>query len=235
MSWLIHSTLGFVALRHARPFWSCHLACCCLWSAGLRLATASIIRDSVFSQLRSKRDPAAITRAPPRQGIVKSAQVGLRLTLRCLSLALDAPTRSGADPGRDPTTGGGQPNPAACRYAGDNGGAANSVCANAAADTGAADADVTVNDAAVHSETEAMPLYHHHNAQLAIDFRVRRLPLAGLQVMDPRLVRIAPGARNECYRHGHESFFVVLSGEGELRLGSQSVPLKAGDVASVLR
>ncbi|MFN9692963.1 MAG: cupin domain-containing protein [Synechococcaceae cyanobacterium] len=113
-----------------------------------------------------------------------------------------------------------QPSPAACRYAGDHGATPN---------------DTTPNDTTPNSETEAIPLYHHRNAELAIDFRVRRLPLAGLQVMDPRLVRIAPGARNECHRHAHESIFVVLSGEGELRLGSQSVPLKAGDVASVPR
>ena len=82
---------------------------------------------------------------------------------------------------------------------------------------------------------EPEPLYHHHNATLAIDFRVQRLPLSGLQVLDPRLVRIAPGARNEGHRHAHESIFVVLAGEGELRIGAQTLPLKAGDVACVPR
>jgi mannose-6-phosphate isomerase-like protein (cupin superfamily)/pyrroloquinoline quinone (PQQ) biosynthesis protein C len=79
------------------------------------------------------------------------------------------------------------------------------------------------------------PLYHHHNPSLAIDFQVQRLPLAGLQVLDPRLVRIAPGCRNESHRHAHESIFVVLAGEGELRIGAETVPLKAGDVACVPR
>jgi quercetin dioxygenase-like cupin family protein/pyrroloquinoline quinone (PQQ) biosynthesis protein C len=78
-------------------------------------------------------------------------------------------------------------------------------------------------------------LYHHHNPDLAIDFRVECLPLTGLQVLDPRLVRIAPGARNENHRHAHESIFVVLSGEGELRVGAEVVPLKSGDVARVPR
>jgi uncharacterized cupin superfamily protein/pyrroloquinoline quinone (PQQ) biosynthesis protein C len=79
------------------------------------------------------------------------------------------------------------------------------------------------------------PLYHHHNPSLAIDFQVQRLPLAGLQALDPRLVHIAPGARNESHRHAHESIFVVLAGEGELRIGAQTLPLKAGDVACVPR
>jgi quercetin dioxygenase-like cupin family protein len=73
------------------------------------------------------------------------------------------------------------------------------------------------------------------NPSLAIDFQVQRLPLAGLQVLDPRLVRIAPGCRNESHRHAHESIFVVLAGEGELRIGAETVPLKAGDVACVPR
>lgn len=78
-------------------------------------------------------------------------------------------------------------------------------------------------------------LYHNSNSTSAIDFRVHRLPLAGLQVMDPRLVRIAPGACNECHRHAHESIFVVLAGHGELRLGEHTVALQAGDIACVPR
>lgn len=85
------------------------------------------------------------------------------------------------------------------------------------------------------SEAVAFTHYHNCNTALAIDFLVQRLPLAGLQVMDPRLVRIAPGARNECHRHAHESIFVVLEGQGELRLGAHTIALKTGDVACVPR
>jgi quercetin dioxygenase-like cupin family protein len=85
------------------------------------------------------------------------------------------------------------------------------------------------------SEAVASPHYHNCNTALAIDFLVERLPLAGLQVMDPRLVRIAPGACNECHRHAHESIFVVLKGQVELRLGAQTISLKTGDVACVPR
>jgi quercetin dioxygenase-like cupin family protein len=79
------------------------------------------------------------------------------------------------------------------------------------------------------------PLYQNFNTALGIDFRVQRLPLVGLQVMDPRLVRIAPGAANECHRHAHESLFVVIAGQGELRLDSERVPLTVGDVTCVPR
>lgn len=44
----------------------------------------------------------------------------------------------------------------------------------------------------------AEPLSRTQQAALGIDVCVQRLPLGGLQVMDPRRVRIAPGARNAC-------------------------------------
>ena len=78
-------------------------------------------------------------------------------------------------------------------------------------------------------------LYRNTNTKLEIDFCVNKLPLAGLHVMDPRLVRIAPGARNECHRHAHESIFVVLSGQAQLRLGDEALSLKTGDIACVPR
>jgi quercetin dioxygenase-like cupin family protein len=85
------------------------------------------------------------------------------------------------------------------------------------------------------AEDVSAPLYQNVNTALGINFRVQRLPLVGLQVMDPRLVRIAPGATNESHRHAHESLFVVLGGQGELRLGSERVPLTVGDVTCVPR
>lgn len=84
-------------------------------------------------------------------------------------------------------------------------------------------------------EDNVATLYRNSNSNLAIDFCVHRLPLAGLQVMDPRLVRIAPGARNECHRHAHESIFVVLSGQAQLRLRDEALSLKTGDIACVPR
>lgn len=77
--------------------------------------------------------------------------------------------------------------------------------------------------------------YSNSNPRLGIDFQVQKLPFAALQVMDPRLVVIAPGACNEKHRHAHESIFVVLSGSAEIQIGSQSTPLGQGDVAYVPR
>ncbi len=78
-------------------------------------------------------------------------------------------------------------------------------------------------------------LYSNRNPRLDIDFNVQKLPFAALQVMDPRLVVIAPGACNEKHRHAHESIFIVLSGSADLQIGSQIAPLDQGDIAYVPR
>lgn len=83
--------------------------------------------------------------------------------------------------------------------------------------------------------TEEGILYRNRDVSLGIDFEVARLPFAGLQVMDPRLVRIAPGSRNEKHRHAHESIFVVLSGRGEIQIGAGLTVLETGHVAYVPR
>jgi hypothetical protein len=80
---------------------------------------------------------------------------------------------------------------------------------------------------------DAATFYRNCNSKLEIDFCVDRLPLGGLQVMDPRLVRIAPGSRNECHRHAHESIFVVFAEQAELGLGAEVLSLKTGDVDCV--
>ena len=77
--------------------------------------------------------------------------------------------------------------------------------------------------------------YANKNGKLGIDFHVRKLPFQGLQVIDPRLVTIAPGACNEKHRHAHESIFVLLSGEGEILIDNQIVPLEQGGVVYVPR
>jgi uncharacterized cupin superfamily protein len=81
----------------------------------------------------------------------------------------------------------------------------------------------------------AATMYSNCNSKFEIDFCVDRLPLAGLQVMDPRLVRIAPGSRNECHRHAHESIFIVVAGQAELRLGDELLYLNTGDVDCISR
>jgi mannose-6-phosphate isomerase-like protein (cupin superfamily) len=78
-------------------------------------------------------------------------------------------------------------------------------------------------------------MYSNHNERLNIEFNVERLDFAGIQTMDPRLLRIPPGRNNERHRHAHESLFVVLEGEGNVLIGETRVPLKKGDVAFVPR
>ncbi|MEQ1505645.1 MAG: cupin domain-containing protein [Myxococcota bacterium] len=78
-------------------------------------------------------------------------------------------------------------------------------------------------------------VYGNRNDRLNIDFSVVRLGFPELQTMDPRVVRIAPGANNERHRHAHESLFVVLEGEGEVLVGETWNPLHQGQIAFVPR
>lgn len=77
--------------------------------------------------------------------------------------------------------------------------------------------------------------YEHRSDTLGIAFAVQRLPFAALQVLDPRLVRIPPGASNELHRHAHESLFVVLEGEAEIQIGDRHLLLGRGGIAHVPR
>ena len=81
----------------------------------------------------------------------------------------------------------------------------------------------------------AEPMYRNENRRLAIDFTVERLGFADCQTLDPRIVRIAPGARNEYHRHAHETVFVVLQGQGEVLVGERRLPVAAGQVVYVPR
>ncbi len=78
-------------------------------------------------------------------------------------------------------------------------------------------------------------MYRNRNDKLDIDFTVDRLAFPDIQTMDPRLVRIAPGKRNELHRHAHESLFVLLAGSGEVRVGEQWCAIRQGSVAFVPR
>ena len=78
-------------------------------------------------------------------------------------------------------------------------------------------------------------VYANQNERLGIDFTVERMGFPEVQVLDPRVVRIPPGANNERHKHAHESLFVVLAGEGEVAVGDQRHPVKAGQVAFVPR
>jgi len=78
-------------------------------------------------------------------------------------------------------------------------------------------------------------LYSNTNERLGIEFGVEKVPFPGIEVMDPRIVRIPPGRNNERHKHAHESIFVIVEGRGEVLIGEQRVQVKAGDVAFVPR
>lgn len=83
--------------------------------------------------------------------------------------------------------------------------------------------------------SEGVDLYHNLDASAGIDFKVQRLVFPDIQVMDPRIVKIAPGKSNELHRHAHESIFVILRGRGEVLLGKKAVPVQKGNIAFVPR
>ena len=77
--------------------------------------------------------------------------------------------------------------------------------------------------------------YGNKDERLGIDFLVTKLPFAGLQVMDTRLVTIAAGACNEHHRHAHESVFVLLAGQGEIIINKHVITLEEHSIAYVPR
>lgn len=93
----------------------------------------------------------------------------------------------------------------------------------------------TARDFVHHEDEEAESLYGNHDEQAGIEFKVERLRFPDIQVIDPRIVRIAPGKSNELHRHAHESLFIVLKGRGEVMVGKKICPIKKGDIAFVPR
>jgi uncharacterized RmlC-like cupin family protein len=96
-------------------------------------------------------------------------------------------------------------------------------------------ADATPERFTRPADAPGTAVYAHRNERLGIDFTVERVDFPGMQTLDPRILRIAPGRRNELHRHAHETLFVLLSGEGEVRLGDHVRPMRAGDLAFVPR
>jgi len=54
-------------------------------------------------------------------------------------------------------------------------------------------------------------------------------------VLDPRIVRIAPGKKNERHKHAHESIFSIISGRGEVVVGDRILSVQTGDTVFVPR
>jgi mannose-6-phosphate isomerase-like protein (cupin superfamily) len=77
-------------------------------------------------------------------------------------------------------------------------------------------------------------LYENKVDELNIDFTVQILPFP-LEVLDPRIVRVAPGKANELHRHAHETVFIFLEGEGKVLVDQFENAVKPGDFAFIPR
>ena len=78
-------------------------------------------------------------------------------------------------------------------------------------------------------------MYQNQNIRLNIDFEVTRMDFSDREVFDVRQVQVAPYANTERHRHAHESLFTILNGSGEVVIGSEVIPVAAGDVVFVPR
>jgi quercetin dioxygenase-like cupin family protein/pyrroloquinoline quinone (PQQ) biosynthesis protein C len=85
------------------------------------------------------------------------------------------------------------------------------------------------------SRAEGVFHYANENQRLNIEFTVEKLLFPRVQVLDPRIVRIAPGKNNERHKHAHESIFSVISGRGEVVVGDRVVSVQTGDTVFVPR
>jgi oxalate decarboxylase/phosphoglucose isomerase-like protein (cupin superfamily) len=77
-------------------------------------------------------------------------------------------------------------------------------------------------------------LYENKVDELNIDFTVQILPFP-LEVLDPRIVRVAPGKANELHRHAHETVFIFLEGQGKVVVDQFENAVKPGDFAFIPR
>ena len=77
-------------------------------------------------------------------------------------------------------------------------------------------------------------LYYNIEPTGNINFSVKRVPF-GADVLDPRIVIIPSGFRNEFHSHAHETVFLILEGTGEVTVGKEVIPAQKGDLIFVPR
>lgn len=83
-------------------------------------------------------------------------------------------------------------------------------------------------------QDDLKPLYANEEASENIAFSVSRFPFHA-QVLDPRLIEISAGKCNEKHRHAHETFFYILSGQGEILVEEKVIKVSAGEGVFVPR
>ncbi|MEM8805483.1 MAG: iron-containing redox enzyme family protein [Cyanobacteria bacterium P01_G01_bin.38] len=68
----------------------------------------------------------------------------------------------------------------------------------------------------------------------SIEFTVERFVLP-TEVLDPRLVRIAPNKTNERHRHAHEALFLIKEGQGTVWIDQEQFDVEIGDLVFIPR
>ncbi|GEK08854.1 iron-containing redox enzyme family protein [Pseudoalteromonas peptidolytica] len=84
------------------------------------------------------------------------------------------------------------------------------------------------------TQNSGVKLYSNQQQDDGINFEVSRFNI-GCEVMDPRLLEIPEGCRNECHKHAHESMFYVVSGEGRVHIADEHIEVSAGQLIYVPR
>lgn len=79
-------------------------------------------------------------------------------------------------------------------------------------------------------------LYHNQGSagKQTIDFTVERFAVPS-EVLDPRLVCIAPNKTNERHRHAHEAIFLIKEGQGTVWIDREQFDVEVGDIVFVPR
>src|SRR5262249_45405386 len=83
-----------------------------------------------------------------------------------------------------------------------------------------------------HVDDDRDALYENRDERLCVDFNVAKIPFDA-EVLDPRIVRIAPHRRNERHRHAHETFYYIMQGSGRIAVDGAVVAVGPGDMAFV--
>lgn len=77
-------------------------------------------------------------------------------------------------------------------------------------------------------------LYRNVNEKLNIDFSVNRITFP-LEILDPRVVHIAPRKNNELHKHAHETVFVFFSGKGHVLVDDKKIAVQSGSIVFIPR
>jgi pyrroloquinoline quinone (PQQ) biosynthesis protein C/mannose-6-phosphate isomerase-like protein (cupin superfamily) len=77
-------------------------------------------------------------------------------------------------------------------------------------------------------------LYSNTDLDNNISFSVQRVPFEA-DVLDPRVVVIPAGFRNELHNHAHETVFLIIEGTGEVIVDDKTIPVQGGDLIFIPR